>query len=119
MSATLTASIVAEGEQRLVLTGIRWGPVRDDLGCVARLARLRMIYLDGRLTFLGTSRRHDWFAERLGYLVASVANGCGIPGRTRVRQRIGLKASGAGVEGDKTYYFGPNAERMLGRRTST
>ena len=40
---------------------------------------LRMIYCDGRLVFVGKSRRHDWFAERLGELVKAIAHGLGIP----------------------------------------
>ncbi|HEX8203855.1 MAG TPA: Uma2 family endonuclease, partial [Isosphaeraceae bacterium] len=70
--------------------------------------------LDGRLTFLGTSRRHDWLAERLGELIKAVAHGCGILWEDAGQATFRREDQGAGVEGDKTYYFGLNAERMLG-----
>ena len=63
---------------------------------------------------MGTSRRHDWFAEQLAYLIAAIAHGCGILWEVAGTATFRLEGRGAGVEGDKTYYFGPNAERMLG-----
>jgi Uma2 family endonuclease len=114
MSATMPPPTVAEGEQRLVLTGIRWGQYVTIADALPDWPGLRMIYLDGRLTFLGTSRRHDWLAELLGHLVVAVANGCGILWEPAGQATFRREDSGAGVEGDRTYYFGPNAERMLG-----
>jgi Uma2 family endonuclease len=114
MSATLILPNVAEGEQRLVLTGINWGQYVTISDALPDRPCLRLIYLDGRLTFLGTSRRHDRLAERMGHLVVAVANGCGILWEPAGQATFRLEGRGAGVEGDKTYYFGVNAERMLG-----
>ena len=44
---------------------------------------LRLIYCDGRLSFVGKSRGHGWFAERLAELVKALARGSGFPGGWR------------------------------------
>lgn len=118
MSATMTAPATIAGpdqdEQRLVLHGIDWAnyvTIGDVLG---ERAGARLIFLDGRLTFLTKSHRHEWFAGCLDHLVVAVALACEVfcepAGETTFRR----EDSGAGVEGDRTYYLGPNAEVMRG-----
>lgn len=75
---------------------------------------VKMIYLDGRLTFVTTSRRHDWLADRFGELVKAVALGCGVPWETAGRATFRRKGLGAGIEGDQTFYFGDHARIMRG-----
>jgi Uma2 family endonuclease len=75
---------------------------------------LRMIYCDGRLVFVGKSRRHDWFAERLGEFVKAVARGLGIPWEDAGQATFRRENMDAGLEGDKTFYFRGNAVLMRG-----
>ena len=77
-------------------------------------AVIRLIYNDGRLIFMGKSRRHERLAESLGHLVLGVAAylqiDCEPSGEATYRRR----QKEAGVEGDRTFHFGSNAERMRG-----
>ena len=75
---------------------------------------LRIIYCDGRLAFMGKSRRHDWFAERLGELVKAMARGLGIPWEDAGQSTYRREKMDAGLEGDKTFYFGEHAVQMRG-----
>ena len=75
---------------------------------------LRMIYCDGRLVFAGESRRHDWFAERLGEFVKAMARGLGIPWEDAGGATFRRENMYAGLEGDKTFYFGEHAVLMRG-----
>ncbi len=114
MSVATANPIVGVGEQALSLDRIGWAQYTTIADALPNRGDLRLIYLDGRLTLLTTSRRHDWFAERLGDLVAAVANGLEIPWDDAGTATFRREDAGAGVEGDKTFYFGPNAERMQG-----
>ena len=75
---------------------------------------VRLIYNDGRLTFVGKSRRHERLAEALDHLVLAVAVytqiDCEPSGEATYRRR----QKEAGIEGDRTFHFGANAERMRG-----
>ena len=101
-------------EQRLDLGGISWDRYTRIADAIPDHAGTRTIFLDGRLTFMTTSRRHDALADALSDLVKAVAVG------TRVGFAVGGRATyrqseqGAGVEGDQTFYFGENARRMRG-----
>ena len=114
MSTTLQAFENRPDVQRLTLPRIGWSTyvaLSDDVG---ESSATHLIYREGRLTFVTKSRLHDWFAECLGELVKEVAEAQQIPwefvGSATLR-RPDLKV---GVEGDKSFYIGPNAERMLG-----
>lgn len=114
MPVAVASPIVGAGEQALTLDRIGWGQYTAISDALPDRGGLRIIYIDGRLTLLTTSRRHDWFAERLGDLVEAVANGLEIPWEDAGTATFRREEAGAGVEGDKTFYFGPNAERMQG-----
>ena len=116
MSTTLSAPKVLEQEPCLVLDLIQWGQYEKILEALPEKAGLRIIYLDGRLTFLSPSYRHDIDGERCGQLVVALANGCGIVWEQAGHTTYRLRKKTGGVEGDKTFYFGENAERMLGER---
>ena len=82
MSVTLANPPAAEtddGEQRFVMGRVTWDAYVKISDALEDQPGLRMIYCDGRLAFVGKSRRHDWFAERLGEFVKAMARGLGIP----------------------------------------
>jgi Uma2 family endonuclease len=114
MSATLAALNVAGQEQAFVLHGLRWGQYVAIADALPERRDLRMTFVDGRLTFQTTSRRRCWSAERLGDLVVAVASGLGIRWEPAGCATFRLEGPGVGVEGDKTFYFGANADRMRG-----
>ena len=116
MTATLIAPTpsIPDPEQRLDLFGIGWDRYVAITDALGDRAGVRSIYLDGRLTFLTLSRRHDWHAERLAELFKAVATACGVFWEDSGSATYRLEGKGSGVEGDKAFYVGPNAERMLG-----
>jgi Uma2 family endonuclease len=116
MSATLTPEKTAEAEQRLVLNGISWRQYEAILSALPEQAGLRMIYFGRRLTLLSPSYRHDWIAEACGDLVKAVAQALGLAWEQSGHTTYRLKKGDAGVEGDKAFYFGEHAKRMIGAR---
>jgi Uma2 family endonuclease len=119
MSVTLASPPAAEtetAEQRFVMVGIRWDAYAAINDALDEQRGLRMIYNDGRLIFMGKSRRHEQLAELLGHLVMAVAVylqiDCEPSGEATFRRR----QKEAGVEGDRTFHFSANAERMRGLR---
>ena len=76
---------------------------------------LRMIYCDGRLAFVGKSRRHEWLSEcsrpsRDGDRRAAAASPVSRPGK----QPIAVARKEAGLEGDRTFHFGATPCEMRG-----
>lgn len=113
MAATLSRSEIARGEQSFDLPGVGWDQYVAVNDILADRPGVRMIYLDGSLTFLTLSRRHDWHSDFLDAIVKAVASVCGIEwevaGSATFRRDLD-----AGLEADRAYYFGPNAEVMAG-----
>ncbi len=114
MSVTTSTPTVPEPDQRVVLGQINWGQYLAISNALVDRRNPRMIYLDGGLTILVTSRRHDWYAETLGTLIVAVADGLGIPWEPAGQATYRREDLEAGVEGDKTYYFGEHADIMRG-----
>jgi Uma2 family endonuclease len=117
MSVTLLAPPATEtdnGEQRFVVGRVSWDAYVKISEALDDQPSLRMIYCDGRLVFVGNSRRHDWFAERLGEFVKALARGLGIPWEDAGQATFRRENSDAGLEGDKTFYFGDHAVLMRG-----
>jgi Uma2 family endonuclease len=113
MATTANAPNV-EAEQRLVLTGVRWDQyvrVADTLG---DRRGFRLIYCQGRLTLLTKSRPHEWFSRCLGHVVVAVASACGVDWEPAGETTFRREDMNAGVEGDDTFYLGPNAALMRG-----
>ena len=77
-TATVQAPSTFEPEQCLVLSGVAWNQYEAISGALEEQAGLRVIYVDGRITLLSPSYRHDWIAEGLYDLVIAVANGFSI-----------------------------------------
>jgi len=102
------------GEQHLVLYDLKYDSyvaIDDALGDGHAV---RLIYVDGRLTFLTASRRHEWYAGRLAELVKVVASAAGIDWESAGSSTFRRREKEVGVEGDETFYFGPHAEQMRG-----
>jgi Uma2 family endonuclease len=114
MSVTLAASKNVEREPHFVLDGIDWSQYVAISDALPDRPGLKLIYNDGRLIFLSPSRRHHWFSERLGNLVAAVAIGFEMEMETAGHATYRLEGPRTGVEGDKTFYFGAHAELMRG-----
>ena len=49
-------------EQRFVIGGICWEAYLAMSNALDEHVGVRMIYCNGRLTLLGKSRKHDWYA---------------------------------------------------------
>ena len=114
MSTTTIETAIEEDEQRLDLFGIEWDQYVTINDAFPERRGLRMLYLDGSLTFLTLSRRHDWHVEYLDKIIVAVACGCGIDMDLAGSSTLRAEDLKAGVEGDQIYYFGPNAEIMHG-----
>ena len=106
-------TLVSEGDEPIVLDRIDW-----DL--YARLAdaddgrRVRMIYLDGRLTFVSLRLRHDLSIVVIDQLIIALAQGSGLNWSAAGQSTFKVAELGFGVEADRSYYFGGNADRMRG-----
>jgi Uma2 family endonuclease len=117
MSVTLAPPPAAEsegGEQLFVIGGVSWDAYVKTSDALDDHPGLRMIYCDGRLVFVGKSRTHVWFAERLGEFVKAWARGLGIAWEDAGRATYRSEKADAGLEGDKTFYLGENAAAMRG-----
>jgi Uma2 family endonuclease len=119
MSVTLASPPIAEtevSEQRFVMEGIRWDVYVTICDALEEHSGVRMIYNDGRLIFVGKSRLHEQLAEFLGHLVMAVAAYLEIDCEPSGEATFRLRKKAAGLEGDRTFHFGANAERMRGLR---
>lgn len=117
MSVTLASPPAVETEtpeQHFVIGGIRWDSYVTISDALDDRSGVRLIYSDGRLTFMGKSRRQERLAELLDHLVLGVAAHLQIdcePSREATYRR---REKEAGAEGDCTFHFGANAEHMQG-----
>ena len=102
------------GEQHFILYGVDWDQYVRINDTFPDRAGLRMIYIDGSLTFLTLSRRHDWFEDYVDKIVMAVAIQRGIEYAVAGSATFRAEGQKVGVEGDLTYYFGPHAELMAG-----
>jgi Uma2 family endonuclease len=96
------------------MSGIRWDAYVTICDALDEHNGVRLVYLDGRLVLMGKSRQHDWYAERLGELVKAVARGLALAWEDAGQATYRRQNMHAGLEGDKTYYLGGNAELMRG-----
>jgi Uma2 family endonuclease len=101
-------------DQRFVLGGVSWDTYLQISDALDERPGVRVIYCDGRLMLVGKSRRHDWYAERLGELAKALANGLEIPWEDAGGATFRRKDSKAGLEGDKTFYLDEHAVQMRG-----
>jgi Uma2 family endonuclease len=113
-STALTTPGTVEDEQCLVLVSIPWRQYEAVLQAFPEQPGLRITYIDGRLTLLSPTHRHDWHEKAMCHLVIAIANALGIEWEAAGHTTYRLEGLAAGVEGDDTFYFGANAERMRG-----
>jgi Uma2 family endonuclease len=102
------------GDQRIVIEGLSWEQYVTINDAIVERPNIRMFYCEGRLTLLTESRKHSWYAERLGYLVAELARVLKMLIEDAASATFRRRAKKGGVEGDKTFYFGEHATRMKG-----
>ena len=114
MSTSIQQVPTVEMGQFVEIDGLDWEQYVAISEAIGERPSPRLIYLDGGLEILVTSRRHDWHAERLGQLIVAVASGCGIKWEDSGTATYRHATHEAAVEGDKTYYLGPNAVLMKG-----
>jgi Uma2 family endonuclease len=114
MSATTV--VPAEIEPRIVMDRISYAQYAAINDAIVDRHDPRMIYARGRLTLLSPSRLHDWYAGLIDYLIAAVASATGLAWEIAGQATYRHPDRDAGVEGDRVYYFGENAERMRGPR---
>lgn len=116
MSVTLAApaAITETADQRFVIGGIHWDAYVTMSDALDERLGVRMIYCDGRLTLVGKSRKHDWYAERFGEFVKAIARGLRIPWEDAGQATFRRETTDAGLEGDKTFYLADHAIQMRG-----
>jgi len=116
MSTVTTVPTVEEPDagRWFVLPGVSWEGYVAINNAVVNPRGLRMIYCDGRLTLATTSRKHDWYAERMAELVKVLAEQLGIHWEAGGGATYRREEMNSGVEGDQTFYFGEHAELMKG-----
>ena len=114
MSAAIANPPLADDEQRIVLN-VRSYPAYVAISdAIPERSGLRTRYIDGRLTLLTVSRRHDWLAEAIGRLVIAVADGMEIEWETAGQANFRSESVNVGVEADKTFYLREHAVIMRG-----
>ncbi len=119
MSSATVAKVVGRphrlvAEQRLDLGSVTFEQYETIGDALPECRGVKMIYLDGSLTFVTTSRRHDWLAECLGDIVKAVANGLQMEWEIAGRATFRREDQAVGIEGDQTFYFGDHAVSMRG-----
>jgi len=115
MSATLSPPTeLAVEDQSFTIPGVAWSQyvaINDALG---DHPSLRMLYLDGSLTFLSPARIHEWSERALDKILLAISVACGIEmdvvGSTTLRKELDL----SGLEGDEAYYLRQNVALMGG-----
>jgi Uma2 family endonuclease len=112
--ATATHPSDTDGEQLFVLRSVGWQSYLAINDAVVHRPNLRMIYSDETLTLLTKSRVHEWYAERLAELVKALAKAFKLDWEDAGGATYRREEMNAGVEGDKTFYFGAHAKIMRG-----
>jgi Uma2 family endonuclease len=116
MSVALPARPAEPIEHQIVFEGVKWESYVDLNDSVPERHNPRLIYVDGRLTILTSSRTHDWYGERLAEFVKKLAEELDILWEDAGSATYRRKNKRAGVEGDRTFYLGAHAEMMRGPR---
>jgi Uma2 family endonuclease len=117
MTVTLAEPAAVEAQpsdQRFVIGGVGWDSYVAISDALDERPGMRLIYCVGRLIFVGKSRRHDWYAERLGELVKALARGLAIAWEDAGGATFRREDMNAGLEGDKTFYLADHAVQMRG-----
>jgi Uma2 family endonuclease len=103
-------------EPRMVIEGVSWDAYVALCDSTMDRPNPRMIYCEGRLVLMGKSRRHEPLSERLGHLVMSIATQLGVSREPSGEATYRRQKNEAGLEGDRTFHIGANADLMRGDR---
>ncbi len=103
-----------EPEQRLDLAGLTFDQYQTIADALPEARGLKLIFLDERLTFVTTSRQHDWLADCLSDLVKAVCLEFRVPFAIGGRATYRRRDLAGGIEGDQTFYFHDHARVMRG-----
>ncbi len=114
MATALNPPEVVREDQVFTIGNVAWEQYVAVNDALSEHAGLRMIYLDGSLTLLSPTRRHDWYSILFDRIITAVATGCGIVWDVAGSATFRAEDLKAGVEGDQTYYFGEHAVLMGG-----
>ncbi len=115
-AATPPLLVDALGDQRIVIPDLSWEQYVAINDAVVERPGVSMVYCDGRLTLLTESRKHGWASRRLHTFVVAMARGLGMKWEDAGSATYRREKKRGGVEGDETFYFGPNAEIMKGSK---
>lgn len=112
MSTLMQSAPAGETDGHFVVHGIAWAQYETLLQAFPETPGLRITYVDGRITFVSPSLRHDRASRRLSDLIKAVAAGFGVRYEESGSATYRIENAGAGVEGDDAFYFGPHADTM-------
>jgi Uma2 family endonuclease len=117
MSVTIASPPAAETEaveQRFDVPRVSWDSYQAISDALVEQPGVRVIYCEGSLLLMGKSRRHEWLSDCLGHLVMGIAIRLGIACEPAGEATYRRRQEDAGLEGDRTFHLGANAERMRG-----
>src|SRR5438876_9944001 len=112
-TSTTPASPETDGQQ-FVIPGVSWEAYVGFNDALGERRSPRMVYCAGRLIFMGKTRHHEWMSDCLGNFVLGVAGVLGLECEPSGEATCRRREKDAGLEGDRTFHFGRNAERMRG-----
>jgi Uma2 family endonuclease len=113
MTSNAPATAETDGQQ-FVIPGVSWEAYVAFSDALGERRYPRMVYCAGRLTFMGKTRHHEWLSECLGNFVLGVAGTLGLECEPSGEATCRRREKEAGLEGDRTFHFGPNARLMRG-----
>lgn len=115
MSTTPSPPPTAEAVgQQFVIPGVSWEAYVGFSDALGERPSPRMVYCAGRLTLMGKTRHHEWLSGLLDHFVLGVAVVLGLECEPSGEATCRRREKEAGLEGDRTFHFGRNAERMRG-----
>lgn len=106
----------ADVDQWVVMNGIGWKGYTAVLRVKGPRRRYpKLVYLDGDLYLMSPASRHEEIADRLGWLVKTLAEELDIPLISSRSTAFRRRSRQGGAEADESFYLA-NAHRIRGRR---
>ncbi len=116
--ATITTtdrSTEAEGDQRVILSGVGWEGYRALLRLKGDRRCPRVIYLDGSVILVSPSPSHENMSRLLGLFVFVLSEELDVPCISTRSTTFRRRSRRGGVEPDESFYFG-NRDRIRGKK---
>ncbi len=113
-TANKAAGALEAPETSFVIEGLTYRQYLTISDALPDRAVPRLVFVDGRLTFVSPSRHHEFGSDCLCDLVKTVALGCGIPLAPARSSTYRSPDARTGVEGDGAFYLRLNAGLMRG-----